>query len=52
MREQDLGLVCDSGDLQSVCQRVLDSNPDLVRPPQCIQGGAGRISIHTVRRPG
>ncbi|CAL8330375.1 unnamed protein product [Merluccius merluccius] len=31
VREQDLGLVCDSGDLQSVCQRVLDSNPDQVR---------------------
>ena len=39
MREQDLGLVCDSSDLQRVCQRVLDSHPDLVRPPQSVQGG-------------
>ncbi|KAJ3614403.1 hypothetical protein NHX12_017977 [Muraenolepis orangiensis] len=31
VREQDLGLVCDSSDLRSVCQRVLDSNPDQVR---------------------
>ncbi|KAG7266634.1 hypothetical protein CRUP_026578 [Coryphaenoides rupestris] len=29
VREQDLGLVRDAGKLQSVCQRVLDSNPDL-----------------------
>ncbi|XP_030207394.1 glutamyl-tRNA(Gln) amidotransferase subunit B, mitochondrial [Gadus morhua] len=34
VREQDLGLVCDSSDLQRVCQRVLDSHPDLVRALQ------------------
>ncbi|CAL8331330.1 unnamed protein product [Lota lota] len=34
VREQDLGLVCNSSDLQSVCQRVLDSNPDQVRALQ------------------
>jgi Asp-tRNA(Asn)/Glu-tRNA(Gln) amidotransferase B subunit len=33
VKEQDLGMVNDSTEIHSICQKVVDSHPDQVRPP-------------------